>query len=308
MAVHDSRGNLVPRGRADTGGPPSARSAADAPPVAGAAPNGRVMASDGLMLHVRRRGVGEPVILVFPDAVLWDAFDGYEGPGTLIGYDPRGRGRSDPLARATAVGLEADVGDFERIAERLALGKLRCVAWGYYGTVAAEFAGRHPGWVERLLVIAPLPLVAQPDMGLAAERMARWKGSGRCHVNGGGEPARAEIHGASILFQDLHVHPTRLGAPDCALQGNESPARLRSTLARTHAALGDWNWRRTAARLTTPTVIVHGDHDPVEIDSVREWSLVAPDARLVVLEGTSRYPWIERPRHFRYIAAHALGL
>jgi len=60
----------------------------------------------------------------------------------------------------------------------------------------------------------------------------------------------------------------------------------------------DYDWRPQAARISAPTLIVHGDKDPLPLAGSSEWTRALPRARLVVISGAGHYPHAERPEHF----------
>ncbi len=50
--------------------------------------------------------------------------------------------------------------------------------------------------------------------------------------------------------------------------------------------------------LSIPTLILHGDRDPVPLPGSVEWADTLSDARLVVLEGCGHMPWLEQRERF----------
>src|SRR5262249_60247913 len=94
----------------------------------------RVATPDGAELYVRAIGSGEPVIV--PLACWCEEYETLAGNNQVVLYDPRGRGRSSPLA-CGCVSFEADVRDLECVREHLDLDMFALVGWGYYGGVAA---------------------------------------------------------------------------------------------------------------------------------------------------------------------------
>jgi pimeloyl-ACP methyl ester carboxylesterase len=71
-----------------------------------------------------------------------------------IAVDLRGHGRSKPPADGDYA-IAALAGDLEAVLEHLGLSRVILVGHSLGGTVAAEFAGRHPGRVAGLLLLDP---------------------------------------------------------------------------------------------------------------------------------------------------------
>ena len=59
-----------------------------------------------------------------------------------------------------------------------------------------------------------------------------------------------------------------------------------------------YDWRSLAAGVTAPTLVVHGDADPLPLQGSKEWVQALPHARLVVITGAGHYPHAERPEAF----------
>jgi pimeloyl-ACP methyl ester carboxylesterase len=244
-------------------------------------------AADGIALRVRRRNGVVPALVAPLGWWLADVLENAATARAVLTYDPRGRGESGPLADEAVVGLDVDVSDLDCVC-RWIDAPIVGVGWGYYAAVLAAFAARWPGRVERLVLVSPLPVMRDPAMAIAAARLEI-------------ETRRATP--ASAVFQCAHGGPF----PDRSGLESESPAELLAWLDRLYHALGEWDWRSVAARLTMPTLIIHGDRDVIEVEQARQWATLARDAKLFVLGGTTRYPWLEARGHFTAALTHFLA-
>jgi proline iminopeptidase len=61
------------------------------------------------------------------------------------------------------------------------------------------------------------------------------------------------------------------------------------------ASLGDFDLLPRLARVTCPTLIVHGREDPIPLASSEAAARALPHARLVVLDGSGHVPYVEAP-------------
>ena len=59
-----------------------------------------------------------------------------------------------------------------------------------------------------------------------------------------------------------------------------------------------YDWRPLARRVSAPTLVVHGDRDPLPLAGSEEWARVLPHARLVVISDAGHYLHAERPEQF----------
>jgi pimeloyl-ACP methyl ester carboxylesterase len=64
------------------------------------------------------------------------------------------------------------------------------------------------------------------------------------------------------------------------------------------ASLGEWDWRASVRSLKAPVLVIHGSRDVLPLDGARGWATVPPDARLLLLEDTGHFPWLEAPERF----------
>ncbi len=248
---------------------------------------------DGGWLRFRWRPGAPPTIVAPLSCWLAEAIETALPGRAVLTYDPRGRGESAPAADASQMTIDAAMADLDWVSALVREEPIVGIGWSYEAAVLAHFAARRPERVTRLLLVAPLPLVRDPAMSLAAAHLSTW-------------PATLAM--PASLPPDQEDAFWRIQAvPGPAHQFvNEEPRRLRRTLGRLYRELGPWNWRSAAQELAMPTLVVHGGRDAVAVESAREWVLLGADSRLLVLTAATRYPWLECPGHFAALAAHFL--
>ncbi|MBI5786838.1 MAG: alpha/beta fold hydrolase [Rhodocyclales bacterium] len=72
-----------------------------------------------------------------------------------------------------------------------------------------------------------------------------------------------------------------------------------ATLATGLAALRDTDLRKSAALVRQPTLLIHGEHDPLMPPAAAQWLADhMPDARLEVFAGTAHAPFLSQPDRF----------
>ena len=74
--------------------------------------------------------------------------------------------------------------------------------------------------------------------------------------------------------------------------------KVRSVDRITLPSLGDWDWRPALGAVNAPALVIHGAHDHVPLESAREWASALPNGRLLVLEGSGHFPYLEMPERF----------
>jgi len=70
--------------------------------------------------------------------------------------------------------------------------------------------------------------------------------------------------------------------------------------------LEERDWRRDAAQVTCPVLVIQGLEDLIPVASSREWAASFPEARLFTMAGSGHYPWIEDAGTFFPVALQFL--
>lgn len=262
-------------------------------------------------LFVRELGRGSPLVVLHGGpgldlSYLAPDLEPLTRRHRVIFYDQRGSGRSSPAQNVTADVLVADLDALRR---RLNFRRLTLLGHSWGGGLAALYAMAHPDRVDRLILTGPMPPTAK---GLARfadalqsrlsveENLALYKvETERGRARGAEQVALCRDYW-SILGKAYYADPaaaTKSRGDTCAAP----PAALASGLqvnASVLKSLGDWDWRARLADLRVPTLVIHGDADPIPLDTAREWAAAIPNARLVVIPNAGHMSYVEQPDLF----------
>lgn len=261
----------------------------------------------GASLFVHDAGTGPPLLVA---GAAWMERDlaPLEERRRVVAYDPRGRGRSSPLAASAEPTLADDVGDLEALRAELGLERFSLLAWSYGAAIALRYAMAHPERVESLVLVAPFPPRRDPWwQELGSRFRVRADPAVFRHLEemrASGEKAR-DPYGycravAGAFFRTYAADATafqRMQSDPCAPPNldPEATARLAQAIVE---RLGAWDWRAELERLDLPVLIVHGDHDVLPAGSSREYAALLPRGVLLELEGVGHFPWLESPERF----------
>lgn len=269
----------------------------------------RVETHDGLHLAVHRFGSGGRTLLVPAAGNAADFADLASADLSVVCYDARARGRSDPVPEPAALGLASDVADLEAVRRAVGAEVVSVLGTGYYAGVAIHHAATHPEQVDRLVLAAALTATApgdpRPSPVPAPHLLARLD-----QLEADGLPTRDPAafcrEWRRVYIPQLLADPSSYDdfrSDPCACP-NERPQQAAATMAHLFLGLGDWDWRDTARHVLVPTLVVHGDHDLISVDEMAVWTTVLPISRLWVVPGAARFPWVERRPAF-VAAVHA---
>jgi proline iminopeptidase len=273
---------------------------------------GKVM-GDGAALFYRMVGTGPDVLVMIHGGPGMDM--GYMvsdfGPlaerHRLVFYDQRGGGRSELLRDdPTLYTMARHVADLEALRRHLGVPRMTLVAHSFGPAIAASYAMAHPERVARMVFLGPVP----PRAG---DLWARYATAIDSRLTPDERAELAKLEAAMVRGPDpvqacraywaIAVKP-RVARPELVSRVtgdfcSAGAAAIRSGMGiagpHTQESLGAWDFRPGLARVTAPTLILHGETDAIPMDLVEEWTAAMPDARLVKVPGASHFPYVERP-------------
>jgi proline iminopeptidase len=206
------------------------------------------------------------------------------------------------------------VEDLEAVRLAFHLDRLTLLGHSWGGGLAVLYAARYPEQVRRMVLVGPVPPVPDPYLeqyvteqrarGSSAETIRQAQFDSIQKVAPDPYPACRESN--RIFLRGV------AGSPDLAdrIKGDLCAAtstnlrltgvlnhRVWASLSTSEDSLG-YDWRPMAARVKAPTLIVHGDRDPLPVAGSKEWIRALPEARLVVIAGAGHYPHAEMAQQF----------
>jgi proline iminopeptidase len=274
---------------------------------------GRFMTvAPGVRLFVHEEGRGTPVIVIHGGPGLHSRslaadLEPLARHHRLVFYDQRGSGRST-LSR----GVTADVmvRDLEALRRRLGLAKVTLLGHSWGAGLAALYASAHPTLVSRLVLVSSMPLRAVTlDVmehtllsRLTADENGRLRGVVRARMNAttGEEGVSACREYWAILLKAYYADPAaaaRSRGEACAGSGAALSNGIRVNQS-VLEGLGHFDWTSKMSQLRMPTLIIHGDADPLPVESAFEWARTVPGSRLLVLSKSGHAPFVEQPDKF----------
>jgi pimeloyl-ACP methyl ester carboxylesterase len=197
------------------------------------------------------------------------------GPRRVVRYDLRDTGQSETVAPGAARYTGSDlVDDLAALVEHLGAAPAHVVGISFGGALVQRLMLRHPGLLASATLMSTTPAVDHavplppPDARIAA-------GSGQAE----GDPVATErLYSGTIPVDEQRIR--RIAAT--AASRSPSPAS-----AANHWAVADGEAPTAGLdTITTPTLVVHGSHDPLFPPAHGELLAESiPGARLVVVPG-----------------------
>jgi proline iminopeptidase len=279
---------------------------------------GRFPGSGGTRLFYRKVGSG-PKTVVFvhggPGSNFRGAGDSIEALAdarhSVVLYDQRGSGQSDLETIPALLTAAHHVRDLEALRVHLGAERMTLVGLSWGAGLAALYAAEHPRRVERLVLLSPMAPARKPFWDQRMAKMAALRGEAasarRAEIQAklptaSDDETRALCRELSDDLFRLYLHePTPEKLAHAALRCDIPPAAIRNrpvVEAATLASLGEWDFRPKLETITAPTLIVEGAESKVPLDATREWAVVMPNARLLLIPDAGHEAFADQPEVF----------
>ena len=257
----------------------------------------------GVSLFERRIGSGPPTVVLHggPGAhhdYLLPGFDALAERRTLYYYDQRGGGRS-AVPREVPVGWREQVADLEALREAWGMERLCLAGYSWGGLLALLYATEHPERVEALALVSPAPAWraarAEFETRLAVRTMAPELQAARAALRASGlrerDPAAFQRRTFELSVAGYFHDPAKVSG--------RTPFRVTGrTQQEVWESLGDYDLRPALARVRVPSLVLHGDDDPIPAESARALA-AALAAPFHLLTGCGHVPYVEAFDEFR---------
>ena len=268
-----------------------------------------VTADDGIRLWASRSGRGTPgttpLVLCHGGPGLWDMFEDVaamlNGRATVVRWDQRGGGRSEPCAGPWTT--ERFVADLDAVRRHFALERTVLLGHSWGASLALNYALAHPERVAALIYVSGTGIGPDTDwhggyeanlrarLGEDPQRLARWRELP-------GESRERAVLQWSADFADREravEHAERMADPWFPIN---SPCN-KALNAEARRTTGTPTLYAVCQALDLPVLIVDGERDIRPRSAVDSLERALPRVRRVTLPNAGHLPWVEDPHGFR---------
>jgi proline iminopeptidase len=272
-------------------------------------------------LFYREIGHGQPIIVLhggpdFDHAYLLPDMERLADSYRLIFYDQRGRGRSAGEVSPEDVTIESEIDDLDQVRRYFDLNAAALLGHSWGAVLAMEYAVHHPRHVSHLILMDPAPasyddrlLLQEHRRNTAAADLERLKPISAAESYQAGD-LQADAEYYRIHFRAAFRQPQHLDTLMKNLRSNCTPESIRKARAiekRLYEQtwiLSDYDLLPQLEALTTPALIIHGDHDLIPLESATHIAEAIPGARLAVVKDCGHFPYIEAPEEVHKLVDH----
>jgi len=258
---------------------------------------------DGRNVHIIELGQGPPLVLLHgtsTSAVLFhpllERLDGVRA----IAIDRPGLGLSDPLDLPRERFADAAVRWLDRLLDALSLDNTALAGNSMGGTWALWYALAHPDRIRRLVLLGAAPLLPATRVPIPLRVMAAPK-LGELIQRLMPSTPKTVVQMMDFMGENDTIadYPDQINA---LVAGGNDPIAAKANLAELRAIAGPFGFRRRLRvpadelrRLSHPTLLVWGEHDPVGGANVAQAiARLIPDAHLELLPA-GHGPWLGHP-------------
>ena len=273
-------------------------------------PSEGTIESDGAKIYYKRIGRGDPIIVVHGgpghnSSYFLPQFEALAKNFELIFYDQRGSGKSYENLDFNKITVPQFANDLENLRKALNLNHFALIghSWGAY--IAAQYARKHPQHVTQLILMNPLPASSQDLTSFGSELDHRLKKSHNPAMKitesaeflAGDLPTLKRFYGE--IFKEFFFEPENLAKlsfkinAEDALQGFLVYRIFEETLLK-----GGYDYKLKLKEIQTPTLILHGDSDPIPLWTAKEIANLMPNAKFHILKDCGHFPHVEKPDEF----------
>ncbi|MGH9751439.1 MAG: alpha/beta fold hydrolase [Blastocatellia bacterium] len=282
--------------------------------VAQTTSEGYVSTHDGTRLFYQKVGNGPQTVIIPGGLFLYPDFTRLANGRTLIFYDMRGRGRSDAISdeqQPKIVSIHDDVKDVERIRRHFKVEKFSLIGYSYLGLMIVMYAMDHPGRVERIAQIGPVPLkfgskypehltntqkleeIGANPAEVAEVRKLLDEGYDKSNPK---DYCEKEWQVTRYRLVGNPANVDKLGKSQCEMP-NEWPVNLAKHFQYFFVSMQRLDIpKEKVAQVSLPVLTIHGVKDRnAPYGGGREWAMTLPNARLLTIKDAAHQAWADAP-------------
>jgi proline iminopeptidase len=237
--------------------------------------------------------------MLYDHSMLWPALSPLAEQRQVVLYDQRGRGASSAPTDPAAATIDDDALDVGAIRRALGIRKWDVLGHSWGGGIAMLASANDVAGVHRLVLVDSVGLTGDWMAPLRAAVLERLHGAEREAVARVSEEMLGEPDPALHSNYSRAVYPAWFADVDMASRFTP-PAASSETGAAVLAGLRrrEYDWRPRLRALSTETLVLHGENDPLPLTISRDTSYILPNARLVVVPSSGHMPFWEAPERF----------
>ena len=252
-------------------------------------------------------GLGEPIIFLhggpgLSHDYLVQPFEQLSTKYELIFFDQRGSGASSALGLDQTLCIDDFVTDIETLRQSLKLSDVTLIGHSWGGLLAVLYAKKYGNHLRKMILIDPAPGNSSLDNAGRSTMKARLSGEDIEEINSIMEnnPFETQDMGAINRFIQINEKPRFF---DQSYLSRNQPTftfemigKLQTVSGLLNEELDDYDIYPIIRGVDIKTLIIHGDYDPIPIESSKKYLEQLPNSSLRLIDECGHFPFIERQK------------
>lgn len=237
--------------------------------------------------------------MLYDHSMLWPALSPIAIKRQVILYDQRGRGASSAPPNPADASVDDDAADVGALRRALGIRRWDLLGHSWGGGIGMLAAAEDSVGIRRVVLADPVWPTSEWMPVLRQAVLARLEGSQRDAVASIPETALGNPD------PDLHsrysraVYPAWFADRDMASKFTPPDAFSPTGAAVLARLRRGYDWRDRLRALSAPTLVIHGEQDPLPpLAEPRVKSYILPTAQVVVVPASGHMPFWEAPARF----------
>ena len=264
---------------------------------------------NGTQLYYKMIGTGDPIFFLHGSGgshryflpYMDELADSYQ----LVFYDQRGTGLSDGQLDLSAITIDQFVEDLEALRVSFGFEKISLMGHSWGAIIAPSYAIEYQVHLDRLILVDAFPVddvflvdfnktykQRFENLGLETQQTFSTTCTKPFPQLSSEEVAECNAIDAKIRFYDPDKALTMDSTIDPNTIKNLDVVRLQ---LRTDFNRTQQDWIAKLATLRVPTLILHGEFDPIPPASSEFIQQQIPDSQLIIIKESGHFPFVEQP-------------
>ncbi len=256
---------------------------------------------EGAELYYRIRGEGQPLVVIsgpgMDGSYFHPSIDPLSKTFRLITYDQRGTGESKGILDTLKLTMDRYVEDLEALRQGLGVEKMHLMGHSYGGLLAMYYALKYPQRLGSLMLVGTGvgDSSSKSQQTTVNERLTPEdrEAVGRMTATGALDTKEGWVNLFKVMWKPYVYDQKKVSLIKEAFSDNTS-------LIRKHVdrSIDEKKLYAQLANLKVPTLLIHGDYDPVPLSASQRTHQVIKGSTLVVLPKCGHFPFMEQPEVF----------
>jgi len=257
------------------------------------------------VIFTKKMGSGGPIIFLhggpglFHDYLV-QPFEQLSSKHELIFFDQRGSGASSALGPDQTICIDDFVSDIESLRQSMKLSDITLIGHSWGGLLAVLYAKRFGNHLRKMILIDPAPGNSSLDNAGRSTMQGRLTVEDREEINSimKNEPFETQDMVAINRFIQINEKPRYF---DQSYMSRNKPTFTFETLVKLQTVSGllneeldDYDIYPKIQGLDIKTLVIHGNYDPIPVESSKRYSEMLPNSKLLLLNDCGHFPFIEK--------------